>query len=140
MSKNRNARDKAPLNLSEEESETLVKELMDRGISRAKIGGFDIDGVLRGKYVALSKLRSALSHGFGFCDVIFGWDVADALYDNVELTGWHTGYPDAHAVIDPTTLRHIPWEPGAVCSACGIQGHGRQSASSLPSLPAETSG
>lgn len=92
----------------------LVDRLRAEGITRAKIGGFDIDGVLRGKYVSLEKLRSALGKGFGFCDVIFGWDVADVLYDNATLTGWHTGYPDAHAVLDVDTLRRIPWEPGVV--------------------------
>ena len=93
---------------------TLVETLREQGVLRAKIGGFDIDGVLRGKYVSLDKLDSALTKGFGFCDVIFGWDVADALYEKSKLTGWHTGYPDAHAVLDPGTLRHIPWEPGVV--------------------------
>jgi glutamine synthetase len=92
----------------------LVQGLRGRGIDRAKIGGFDLDGVLRGKYVSLDKLESALSKGFGFCDVIFGWDVADALYDNAKVTGWHSGYPDANAVLDPLTLRNIPWEPGAI--------------------------
>jgi glutamine synthetase len=92
----------------------LVQGLRGRGVDRAKIGGFDVDGVLRGKYVSLDKLESALGKGFGFCDVIFGWDVADVLYDNAKVTGWHTGYPDAQAVLDPSTLRNIPWEPGAV--------------------------
>jgi glutamine synthetase len=93
---------------------SLVQELRGRGIDRAKIGGFDVDGVLRGKYVSLDKLESALGKGFGFCDVIFGWDVADVLYDNAKVTGWHTGYPDVNSVLDPSTLRNIPWEPGAV--------------------------
>ena len=93
---------------------TLLAELKGRGFQRAKIGGFDIDGVLRGKYVSLDKLESALTKGFGFCDVIFGWDVADALYDNAKVTGWHTGYPDTQAVLDPNTARPIPWEPGVV--------------------------
>ncbi|NUQ78645.1 MAG: glutamine synthetase [Polyangiaceae bacterium] len=92
----------------------LVADLETRGVTRAKIGGFDIDGLLRGKYVSLEKLRSALTGGFGFCDVIFGWDIADVLYDKSKVTGWHTGYPDAHAVLDPTTLRTIPWEPNTV--------------------------
>src|SRR5262249_28640181 len=48
----------------------------------------------------------------GFCDVVFGWDINDALYDNVRFTGWHTGYPDAAARIDLETFRTIPWEPG----------------------------
>jgi glutamine synthetase len=98
--------------MSDTEVQTLLADLEARGVTRAKIGGFDVDGILRGKYVSMEKLKSALSGGFGFCDVIFGWDIADVLYDNAKLTGWHTGYPDAHAVLDPSTLRLIPWEPG----------------------------
>jgi glutamine synthetase len=82
-----------------------------RGIKKVKVGGFDVDGVLRGKYVSLDKFWSALTGGFGFCDVIFGWDIGDVLYDNAQVTGWHTGYPDAHATIDTATFRVIPWEP-----------------------------
>lgn len=81
-------------------------------IEKVKLGGFDLDGVLRGKYVSLEKFFSAAESGFGFCDVIFGWDSSDALYDNVRLTGWHTGYPDALARIDLSTFRLLPWEPG----------------------------
>src|ERR1700733_3730498 len=95
-------------------AQKLIADLEKRGITRAKIGGFDIDGVLRGKYVSLDKLKSALTGGFGFCDVIFGWDIGDVLYDNAKVTGWHTGYPDAHAVLDPSSMREIPWEPGTV--------------------------
>jgi glutamine synthetase len=96
------------------QARAVIADLKKRGFQRAKIGGFDIDGVLRGKYVSFDKLESALGKGFGFCDVIFGWDVADVLYDNAELTGWHTGYPDTLAILDPSTARPIPWEPGVV--------------------------
>jgi len=90
-----------------------VKDLLaQHSITKIKVGGFDIDGVLRGKYINRQKFDSALETGLGFCDVIFGWDSADVLYDNVKLTGWHTGYPDALAKIDLSTFRVIPWEPG----------------------------
>ena len=82
------------------------------GIRRVKVGGFDVDGVLRGKYVSPEKFWSAAEGGFGFCDVIFGWDIGDVLYDNAKVTGWHSGYPDAHARVDLSTFRMIPWEPG----------------------------
>jgi glutamine synthetase len=89
-----------------------LKEAFERyGIRRVKVGGYDIDGILRGKYLALDKFWGALEEPIGFCDVIFGWDAVDALYDNSRLTGWHTGYPDARARIDPSTFRVIPWEP-----------------------------
>ena len=99
-------------------ADSVIAKLEAEGVKEAKIGGFDIDGILRGKYVSLSKLRSALKKGFGFCDVIFGWDIVDAVYDNGVLTGPQTGYPDALAVLDPRTLRSIPWEPGVVAMLC----------------------
>jgi glutamine synthetase len=94
------------------EANAIVDELRNRGIKRAKVGGFDIDGVLRGKYMSLDKLAGALDGGFGFCDVIFGWDIADNLYDEASVTGWDRGFPDASAILDPGTLRDLPWEPG----------------------------
>ena len=84
----------------------------DYQIRRVKLGATDIDGVLRGKYVSVEKFFSAAQSSLGFCDVIFGWDIADVLYDNAKVTGWHTGYPDAKATIDLSTFRMIPWEPG----------------------------
>jgi len=80
-------------------------------IGKVKLGGFDVDGILRGKYISLEKFWSAAERGLGFCDVIFGWDSSDGLYDNVRMTGWHTGYPDLMAKIDSATFRVLPWEP-----------------------------
>ena len=77
---------------------------------KVKMALTDIDGVLRGKYISTEKFLSVAKNGTGFCDVIFGWDMSDVAYDNAQYTGWHTGYPDAPARIDPTTFRKIPWE------------------------------
>lgn len=90
----------------------LVENLRSEGHHRVKIGGFDIDGIFRGKYISIDKLESAMDDGVAFCDVIFGWDSGDVLYDNVKATGWHSGYPDLMAQIDATTLRRVPWEGG----------------------------
>lgn len=94
------------------DADAVLRRLSDERVRRVKLGVHDIDGILRGKYVSLEKFESAVKSGLGFCDVIFGWDSADVLYDNVTYTGWHTGYPDAQARIDCDTLRMIPWEPG----------------------------
>jgi glutamine synthetase len=88
----------------------LRKQFEQHSIRRIKIGGFDIDCILRGKYVSLEKFWSIVENGMGFCDVIFGWDSGDVLYDRPGITGWHTGYPDTAAVIDLNTFRVIPWE------------------------------
>jgi len=92
--------------------EHLREEFRKRGIRKVKLGGFDVDGVLRGKYVSLDKFWGVADGGLGFCDVIFGWDSGDVLYDNATVTGWHSGYPDVHATVDLSTYRIIPWEEG----------------------------
>jgi glutamine synthetase len=94
------------------DAKALRAAFAEKHLTKIKIGGFDVDGVLRGKYLTPDKFWSVLDDGLGFCDVIFGWDIADVLYDNAKVTGWATGYPDTHARIDPTTFRTIPWEPG----------------------------
>ena len=68
--------------------------------NRVKVAVSDIDGVLRGKYLHKDKFFSAVEGGFGFCDVVFGWDMNDQCYDNATLTGWHKGFPDVLAKID----------------------------------------
>lgn len=75
-----------------------------------KVGVFDIDGVLRGKFMQREKFLNVLEEGFGFCDVVLGWDVNDQLYDNTNYTGWHTGFPDAQVAVVPETGRQVPFE------------------------------
>ena len=79
-------------------------------IQKIKYAFADIDGVLRGKIISRQKFLDGLTDGFGFCDVVWGWDVADAPYDNGRTTGWHSGYPDAPVRLDLTTFRQLPWE------------------------------
>ena len=86
----------------------------ERGLSHVKVGAFDIDGILRGKYISRAKFESALESGFGFCDVVLGWDSKDQLYDNARYTGWHTGYPDANVRLLPESCRALPWEEPVV--------------------------
>ncbi len=81
-----------------------------RRLSHVKVGVFDVDGILRGKYMSAKKFASALKGGFGFCDVVLGWDADDECYDNVTFTGWHTGYPDAPVRLLPETCRELPFE------------------------------
>lgn len=85
--------------------------IQERKLNHLKVGVFDIDGVMRGKYMSREKFLSALDKGFGFCDVVLGWDSNDQLYDSsVTYTGWNTGYPDAPVRIIPDSCRSIPFE------------------------------
>ena len=81
--------------------------------NKVKLAVTDLDGVLLGKIISAEKFKSVLNTGFGFCNVIFGWDMHDRCYDanaGVRYTGWQTGFPDAQAVVDVNTYREIPWE------------------------------
>jgi len=84
-----------------------VREHADQ---RVKVAITDIDGVLRGKYISTDKFLSAVQGNLGFCNVVFGWDMADVAYENSAYTGWHSGYPDAPVRIDVSSFRTIPWE------------------------------
>ncbi|WP_297089468.1 hypothetical protein [uncultured Draconibacterium sp.] len=91
-------------------TEELLIKIKNQDSTKIKFAVADIDGILRGKYIHKDKFCNALENGLGFCDVIFGWDCADACYENSEITGWHTGYPDAKATVANETYREIPWE------------------------------
>jgi glutamine synthetase len=93
-----------------------------RDVPYVRLGVFDIDGVFRGKYVNRDKFESALEKGLGFCDVVVGWDSNDQLYDNVSVTGWHTGYPDAEVRMVPESMRLIPFEDDLPLFLCEFTG------------------
>ena len=94
-----------------------------------------LDGVLRGKYISTEKFLSAIQDGFGFCDVIFGWDCGDNLYDKGQFTGWHTGFPDLMGKIDPSTFRLVPWE---TYTAFALVDFYKQDGDPLPFCPRQT--
>lgn len=90
----------------------LIEKIKSFPGKKVKYAVTDIDGVLRGKVVHVDKFLSSLECGSGFCDVVLGWDSSDKLYEDSQLTGWHTGYPDGACAIDPESFRTIPWEDG----------------------------
>jgi glutamine synthetase len=91
-----------------------IAAVRQSSVPKVKVAVADIDGVLRGKYLHRDKFLGAAepypSGGFGFCDVVLGWDMMDTCYDNTAATGWQHGYPDALARLDFTTARHVPWD------------------------------
>ena len=87
----------------------IIEAVKDHPGEMVKFAVIDIDGVPRGKTISKSKFLKSLDDDIGFCNVVFGWDSNDAVYDNTTLTGWHTGYPDSEATIDLSTFRKTPW-------------------------------
>ncbi|ERS96886.1 hypothetical protein HMPREF1624_06212 [Sporothrix schenckii ATCC 58251] len=79
--------------------------------TKVKVAGVDVDGILRGKIVSKAKFLSIATSGFGFCSVIFGWDMHDQTYfQELKVSNKENGYRDLLAVPDLNTFRRIPWE------------------------------
>lgn len=102
----------------------IKKGLSKLNVEFVKVGMFDMDGIMRGKYMKVEKFVSALDKGFGFCDVIVGWDSNDQLYDRSTHTGWHTAYPDAEMRIVTESVRAIPFEDNIPLFIAEIAGKG----------------
>ena len=92
---------------STQDAVDIINEL---NIEHIQIGVFDINGILRSKYISRSKFFSALENGCGFCDVVLGSDIDDQLCSGMQTTGWATGYPDAQIKILPDTCRRLPFD------------------------------
>src|ERR1700709_261120 len=76
----------------------IIDYIKGHPAGKVKIAFTDLDGILRGKYIATEKFLSVAENGLGVCDVIFGWDMGDM------------AYADAPASLDLSTFRKIPWE------------------------------
>jgi glutamine synthetase len=82
------------------------------GDEAIKVAGIDADGIVRGKMISKKKFFSILDDdGFGFCSVIFGWDMHDRTYSkDLTISNAENGYRDLNAKIDFRSFRRIPWE------------------------------
>lgn len=104
----------------------ILDYIENNNIHHIKFAFTDVDGVLRGKIIHKKKFIDGLDQGYGFCDVVFGWDSSDTCYDNVTVTGWHTGYPDKPSRIDLSTFRTIPWQDNMPFFIADFSGPGNE--------------
>jgi glutamine synthetase len=79
--------------------------------TKVKLAGVDVDGQLRGKLISKKKFLGIAKEGFGFCSVIFGWDMHDQTYfKELKISNAENGYHDLIAIPDLSSFRRIPWE------------------------------
>ncbi|OCL08817.1 glutamine synthetase/guanido kinase [Glonium stellatum] len=98
--------DQEPLKVTVEMLPKLLK--YDNAV---KVAGVDVDGMLRGKLMSKKKFLSIAADGFGFCSVIFGWDMHDQTYfKELGISNKENGYRDVIAIPDLSSFRRIPWE------------------------------
>lgn len=103
----------SPRESESEHAEITVEQLPEllKGDAAVKVAGIDVDGILRGKLMAKKKFMSIATDGFGFCSVIFGWDMHDRTYaQELKISNKENGYRDLIAVPDLSSYRRIPWE------------------------------
>ncbi len=99
--------------MSKQAEEVTVKNLPQllKDDTKVKVAGIDIDGQLRGKLISKKKFLGIASEGFGFCSVVFGWDLHDQTYfKELKISNKENGYHDIIAIPDLSTFRRIPWE------------------------------
>ncbi|KAK9898697.1 glutamine synthetase/guanido kinase [Cystobasidium minutum MCA 4210] len=102
--------------MATENAPTTIEELEAalKDDYKVKLAGIDVDNVLRGKIMQKEKFLSCVkssSRSFGFCSVVFGWDIHDQTYTKeLSISNLSNGYRDIEARIDISTLRRIPYE------------------------------
>lgn len=73
------------------------------------VTGCDIDGIPRGKVMNAAKFKNVIEGGFGFCNVIFGWDLHDQTYEPKTPSMLNDpGFSDIIASVDVNTFRRCP--------------------------------
>ena len=79
----------------------------------------DLNGILRGKRLRADQLAGALA---GECFFTISLYALDSTGTNVDRSGivWEQGDPDRPVVLDPDTLRPVPWRPGGAQVLGGI--------------------
>lgn len=109
-----------------------LPELLKNDVS-VKVGGIDVDGVIRGKLMSKKKFLSIAKSGFGFCSVIFGWDMHDQTYfKELKISSLQNGYRDILAEVDLSSYRRIPWENNVPFFMCSFREPDGDSLSACP--------
>jgi glutamine synthetase len=74
----------------------------------------DMQGRLQGKrFDARFFVNDVLAHGTEACNYLLAVDVDMNTVDGYAISSWERGYGDFVLTPDLSTLRRIPWEPGA---------------------------
>jgi glutamine synthetase len=101
--------------------ETLPHQIRSGDVHTVVVAFPDLQGRPVGKRVTGSFfLEHVLEHGIEACDYLLACDVDMDPLPGYEFANWETGYGDLNAVIDPHTVRPIPWQPGSVLVLCDL--------------------
>jgi glutamine synthetase len=101
--------------------ETLPHQIRSGDIDTVVVAFPDLQGRPVGKRVTGSFfLEHVADHGIEVCDYLMACDVDMEPLPGYRFANWETGYGDLHAVIDPQTVRPLPWLPGSAFVLCDL--------------------
>src|SRR3954464_1726332 len=81
----------------------------------------DMQGRLQGKRIhAPFFVDTVLAHGTEGCNYLLAVDVDMNTVDGYAISSWEHGYGDMEFVLDLSTLRLLPWQPGTAMVQCDL--------------------
>jgi glutamine synthetase len=101
--------------------ETLPHQIQSGDIDTVVVAFPDLQGRPVGKRVTGAFfLDHVLHHGIEVCDYLLACDVDMQPLPGYRFANWETGYGDLNAVVDPRTVRPLPWAPGSALVLCDL--------------------
>jgi glutamine synthetase len=101
--------------------ETLPHQIQAGDVDTVVVAFPDLYGRPVGKRVTGAYfIDHVLHHGIEVCDYLLASDIDMTPLPGFAFAGWDTGYGDVHAVVDPQTVRPLPWLPGSVLVLCDL--------------------
>ena len=101
--------------------DTLPHQIQSGDVDTVVVAFPDLQGRPVGKRVTGAFfLDHVLHHGIEVCDYLLACDVDMVPLPGYRFANWDTGYGDLNAVVDPQTVRLLPWLPGSVLVLCDL--------------------
>src|SRR5664279_5478976 len=101
--------------------QTLPHKIQSGDVDTVVVAFPDLQGRPVGKRVTGAFfIEHVLHHGIEVCDYLLACDVDMEPLPGYRFANWDTGYGDLNAVIDPQTVRPLPWLPGSVLVLCDL--------------------
>jgi glutamine synthetase len=104
--------------------ETLAERITSGNIDTILLAVPDKCGRLVGKrFTAENFLEAALEHGTHACNYLLAVDINMDPQDGYSVVSWDQGFGDFAMKPDRSTVRLLPWQPGAALVICDLLHH-----------------
>ena len=99
----------------------LISQVKDGQVDTVVVAISDLQGRLMGKRLTGPYFLDHVDEGLHACDYLLAMDVDNEPLPGFKFTSWSTGYGDMHGVLDPTTIRRLPWLEKTALVLCDVQ-------------------